>query len=211
MARPVAADAEATRRRILFAAASLFSEKGSAATSMRQIARAASVSQSTVHHYFGTKDGLYHACIEAMYRELSALEQRVLTELTTASSMRAALDAGIRQAWRFACEHRPAVRLMTRSVLELGETQHPERAQHLFPFIEQGAALLSAMSPLPAESLRFALYSVTFMAVRLVLVESAELARVLGLPEDTETHVVDVLAEDHLIELVARMIALPSV
>ena len=48
MARPVGADAEVTRQRVLEAASVLFAHKGEGQTSMRQIAGEAGVSLGTV-------------------------------------------------------------------------------------------------------------------------------------------------------------------
>ncbi len=50
---------EATRERILNTAQAVFAELGYTQASVRQIAAAAGVDQSLVHHYFGTKKALY--------------------------------------------------------------------------------------------------------------------------------------------------------
>ena len=52
-------DPEATRRAILRAAAKLFVDRGFAATSMTEIARAAHVTKSLIHHHFGSKEQLW--------------------------------------------------------------------------------------------------------------------------------------------------------
>jgi len=70
MSRPVNADADATRQRMLEAAVQLFAERGLGSTSIRDVAGAAGVSLAMVHHYFGSKDDLYDACIDATYAEL---------------------------------------------------------------------------------------------------------------------------------------------
>ena len=54
-----------TRQAILAAARELFADKGFDHTSIRTIAAAAGVDPALVHHYFGTKDQLFLACIEA--------------------------------------------------------------------------------------------------------------------------------------------------
>ena len=74
MSRPIHADAEATRGRILTAARKLFSERGIGSTSMRMIAKEAGVSAAMVHHYFGSKVDLYQASVEGMYQELRELQ-----------------------------------------------------------------------------------------------------------------------------------------
>ncbi len=52
MARPVAADAEATKARILAAATALVAERGIDGTTVRDVAARASVSLATILHYF---------------------------------------------------------------------------------------------------------------------------------------------------------------
>jgi AcrR family transcriptional regulator len=62
--RTKSADTPAARDRILAAAREEFSERGYDKTSMRGIAKAAGVDSALVHHYFGTKDGLFNAAME---------------------------------------------------------------------------------------------------------------------------------------------------
>lgn len=59
MSNPRRPDAEASRRAILEAAARCFSATGYAGTSMHDIAAAAGVTQSLIHHYYGAKDALW--------------------------------------------------------------------------------------------------------------------------------------------------------
>ncbi|MCX7823602.1 MAG: TetR/AcrR family transcriptional regulator [Syntrophobacterales bacterium] len=53
-------DSELTRKIILDAAEKLFSERGFAGTSVRDISEASGVSQPLIHHHFGSKKMLYH-------------------------------------------------------------------------------------------------------------------------------------------------------
>ncbi len=64
--------AAATKARILQAARLCFSERGLAATSMRQIAASAGVTQPLVHHYFGAKDALFDAVLDAAVADYEA-------------------------------------------------------------------------------------------------------------------------------------------
>src|SRR3954471_3561067 len=50
-----------TRAAVIDAAERLFSEKGFAATSMRDISAASGVSHPLIHHHFGSKEALYGA------------------------------------------------------------------------------------------------------------------------------------------------------
>jgi len=49
---------------ILAAARALFAERGFAGTSIRGVAAAAGVDPALVHHYYGTKEGLFRAALE---------------------------------------------------------------------------------------------------------------------------------------------------
>ncbi len=53
-----------TRQQILDAARDLFAERGFSGTSLRAIGAAAAVDPALVHHYFGTKEGLFRAALQ---------------------------------------------------------------------------------------------------------------------------------------------------
>lgn len=63
----MAGDAEATRRRLLDAAAKEFSEYGIAGARVDRIAAAAKSNKAQIYHYFTSKDGLF----DAVMRELA--------------------------------------------------------------------------------------------------------------------------------------------
>ncbi len=54
-----------TREAVLVAARTAFAERGYDGASIRAIAAAAGVDPALVHHYFGTKDGLFLAAVQA--------------------------------------------------------------------------------------------------------------------------------------------------
>lgn len=54
-----------TRAEILVAARDTFAERGYDSASVRQIAASAGVDPALVHHYFGTKESLFHATVAA--------------------------------------------------------------------------------------------------------------------------------------------------
>jgi AcrR family transcriptional regulator len=56
--------ASGTREAILAAARESFGERGYSDTSVRAVAARAGVDAALVHHYFGTKDGLFRAALE---------------------------------------------------------------------------------------------------------------------------------------------------
>ncbi|MGW5715247.1 TetR family transcriptional regulator [Amycolatopsis sp. NPDC003865] len=56
-------DAASTRTRLLSAAALLFARDGYASTSVRDIADAAGANVALINRYFGSKEGLFSACL----------------------------------------------------------------------------------------------------------------------------------------------------
>lgn len=66
MADPAASDLQpSTRERILAAALDLFSRQGFAGASVRQIARAVGLRESSLYNHFESKEAIYHALIDA--------------------------------------------------------------------------------------------------------------------------------------------------
>jgi len=59
-------DAEATRRRLLEAAAAEFAELGIAGARVDRIAAAARTNKAQIYHYFGSKDGLFEAVLAGL-------------------------------------------------------------------------------------------------------------------------------------------------
>jgi TetR/AcrR family transcriptional regulator len=58
--------------RILLKALELFSEKGYDATSVREICEAAGVTKPTLYHFYGSKEGVYHALVDGALERFRA-------------------------------------------------------------------------------------------------------------------------------------------
>jgi AcrR family transcriptional regulator len=93
---------EETRQRILDVALSAFGEDFFLAVTTRQISEAAGVSLPTLQYYFGSKEGLYRACAEAIverYRRhtssAAATAREVLNKGSSPETARAQLKAVI--------------------------------------------------------------------------------------------------------------------
>ena len=88
----LAADAEgnATRAAILAAARTEFSAKGLSGARVKKIAERAGVNKQLLYYYFGAKDDLYRAALEAVYAEIRELERGLnLGDLPPAEAMAA--------------------------------------------------------------------------------------------------------------------------
>jgi AcrR family transcriptional regulator len=95
-------DRAAREREILDAAAEIFGERGYQGTSMDEIAGRVGVSKPLVYQYYGSKDGLFLACLS---RLRSQLFQAVSDAVLTAPDAERALYAGMLAWFRFLDEH----------------------------------------------------------------------------------------------------------
>ena len=75
MRRAVTRDPERTRAAILAAATAEFSAKGLTGARVDAIAKSAGANKRMIYHYFGDKDGLYLAVLEATYEAIRVAEQ----------------------------------------------------------------------------------------------------------------------------------------
>jgi len=199
MARPVDADAEATKARILKAALALVAERGIDGSSIRDIAAGARVSLATVLHYFGSKDRLYEACVDAMYTELDALRDTLFAAVASAgSSVDDVIVEIVRAAFKFTRAHRPAHRILLRTVIDEGGMRADRRERYLKPFLDDVSAALAPLLRQDATHVRLSAQSVVHLVVRYLLHSPEELRVITGAKSDAaataivESHIVDV-------------------
>ena len=81
---------ESSRFALLSAARSAFSERGLEGARVDDIARRAGVNKQLVYHYFGSKDGLYTAVLETVYREIR--DQELALDLDSLPAEKAMRD-----------------------------------------------------------------------------------------------------------------------
>ncbi|HEY3818672.1 MAG TPA: TetR family transcriptional regulator [Polyangiaceae bacterium] len=206
MARPVNADADVTRQRMLDAAVRLFAEGGLGATSVRDVAGAAGVSLAMVHHYFGSKDDLYEACIDATYRELSAMKGALAVELASPAPLKELFARAVATSFRFACEHRTAVRLLLRAAVSSGEL-HPRGRRLLVEALDLVSNAVGARLGRPPAELRLPLQSVVFLVARYAAQDERETAAVVGLPAREKRRAREAV-EEHLVHVALDLFGL---
>jgi AcrR family transcriptional regulator len=90
--RTFTAKGQATRERIVAAAAQLFFECGVASTTWEDVEKAAGVNSSQLYHYFGDKQGLVRAVIAHQTRAVLANQQPFLGSLDSLDALRAWRD-----------------------------------------------------------------------------------------------------------------------
>lgn len=100
---------EATRASILAAARVEFAAKGLEGARVDQIARRARANKQLVYYYFGSKDDLYTAALEATYAEIRALERELdLSALPARDAMVKLIDFSL----DYLNEHREFIRML---------------------------------------------------------------------------------------------------
>ncbi len=203
MARPAHADAAATQTRILEGAMRMFGEEGTGNVSIRRIAASAGVSLATVHHYFGSKEQLYDACIRSMYVELEDLRGDLTQALASSPGPAALVSETVRAAFRFAWEHRGALRLLMRTIIDAGHLDPEHRAAVHLPFLAEAAKLLGRAFHRPRAEVRLTVQSMMHLVVRYALTGADELA-LLAATEDEPAALVAI--EDHLVRVALRLL-----
>jgi len=109
-------DAEATRAAILDAAQKLFLEKGFGQVSTSELAEAAGVTKSLIHHHFGSKHELWSEVHERMFAAYCDVQEQMLLQAKdpTAELLRDSLAA----YFEFSSKHRDMSRSLAWTALE---------------------------------------------------------------------------------------------
>jgi AcrR family transcriptional regulator len=112
VARKRQADSAETLERIINATHAVLENEGLDAISLRKVAREAGVSVGTVGYYFTSADALWDACLEAHYERVHAFALRYFVALEQGGVAREILPAAVRDAYFFALDERPMLRLV---------------------------------------------------------------------------------------------------
>ncbi|MCA9631333.1 MAG: TetR family transcriptional regulator [Myxococcales bacterium] len=210
MARPAGANAELTRSRILDSASTHFAQLGLGGVSVRDIARGAGVSLGMVHHYFGSKDELYQACVDSMYEELHGMRAELLSRLKGADSVSELIDDAVRVSFHFAREHQTSIRLLMRTVVEHGELGPVQQRALQLPFLEEISGALGDATGRSITELRLATQSVTFLVSRYALSSDHELRVLTGMHKGSFKAVLAEV-ESHLAGAALSLLDLPRI
>jgi len=119
-ARPQARDSERTRAAILAAATAEFARHGLGGARVDRIALRARTNKRMLYYYFGSKDGLFLAVLEATYARIRAAEQAL-------SLLDVPPEEGVRRLVRFTWEYY----LAHPEFLTLLNSENLHRASHL--------------------------------------------------------------------------------
>ncbi len=112
-------DPEATRNAILDAAEPLFLEKGFSKVALSEIARAADVTKSLIHHHFGSKDALWTEVKQRYFADYFDRQQEMLVNAEPSLEL---LMASVKIYFRY-LQHKPDfARMISWMMLEEDET-----------------------------------------------------------------------------------------
>jgi AcrR family transcriptional regulator len=171
---PRTARGEATRRKLLRAAESLFGGSGFHGTAVGDITRAAGVGHGTFYLYFGSKEDIFRDLVRYLSHELRGTLRSAVEGLTSRAEVE---EKGVRTFLKFVREHRDLYRI----VLE-AEVVAPEMHRWYYERLAEGyaAGLRAAMDAgeidrVDAETLAYSLMGMAhFMGVRWVVWEGRE-------------------------------------
>jgi AcrR family transcriptional regulator len=104
-------------RQMIAVAEEMFADRGYQAASMDEIAERVGVSKPMLYEYFGSKEGLFVACIRQARAELAAVTTRSITGVTSPED---ALRGGLVAFFEFADSHRRAWELIRREAAVAG-------------------------------------------------------------------------------------------
>jgi AcrR family transcriptional regulator len=117
---------EATRRRILIAARQEFARKGLAGARVDLIARRAKANKQLLYHYFGGKDGLYLAVLEAAYGDIREAEAALeLEHLDPVAALRRLVEF----TWEYYLKNPDFLALVNHE--NLGQARHFRKSERL--------------------------------------------------------------------------------
>jgi len=208
MSRPVNADPVATKRRLREAASQLFAESGPDGASVRKIAAKAGVSLGTVGLYFGNKQGLYEACIEAMYDELETLRSAFEGALEREVSPHVLADRLVRAGFRILRRRQLAVRLFMRTVVAQGEAEAQIRERRQRPLLDQLSADVAGYLGASPQAIRLPLQTLMASMGRYALSSERELRLMTGLDAEVDAETALEAVEDHLVRAAALLLEL---
>ena len=140
--RGITRDPERTRGAILAAATQEFSTNGLTGARVDAIAQRARVNKRMIYHYFGDKDGLYLAVLEATYRSIRAAELDLhLTDRDPVDGMREL----VLFTWRYFLAHPEFLSLLgTENLHKAAYLKRSKRIRELHsPLVGMLSALLA--------------------------------------------------------------------
>jgi AcrR family transcriptional regulator len=183
VARPINANADATRRRLVDVAMGQFAQHGFHGASTRDLAAAAGVNVATVHYYFQSKQGLYDAVVDDVYRRLGERAMEIMAEVSPTE-----LEVLLGRLYLAGRAERDGVRLLVRQVLDHGRLTARTEASHYLPEVQNLARLAAGLMGCPVEQARVAAVAVAYLVSRYVIQDEASLMTAFGVKSAKQAH-----------------------
>lgn len=173
MARPANANPDETRQRLVDAAIGLFAQHGFHGASVRELVKAAGVNVATVNYYFRSKQGLYDACVDEVYRRLRA-------RASTVNRSDLGLDSLMWDFYVAARMERDGVRLLVRQVLDHGRLTGRTEAAHFLPVVENVSRLAAELLGCSVDKARTGVVAIGYLLSRYVIQDDRSLRSAFG-------------------------------
>jgi TetR/AcrR family transcriptional regulator len=133
---PVAVDdGDAVRRRILAAAQEVFADRGYAGATTREIAARAGIGKRMLFYYYASKDAVYAAALEGIVAGMVRIHERFRDDPGPVG-----LGEAIEGITHFAARNLPALKLLTREIMDGGHHLPGLVREHLRPLFARGSA-----------------------------------------------------------------------
>lgn len=108
------------REKLLEEAVRLFAARGFDGVTVDEIVAAAAVNKRMVYHYFGSKDGIYSAALERVFKDLEKLEAGLISARGEQQDLETALQGIVFVYFDFLEQHPEFVRLLLWENLQEG-------------------------------------------------------------------------------------------
>lgn len=135
-------DAAATQRRLLDAAEAEFARTGYAGARLKDIASAANVQISLIHHHFGDKDGLYRAVLSRLISPVQDLSFQILS---TGPSLEDLAKGFVTMLTRLYGEHRNLLAILRFEAMTGSDVLTGLLREQMAPVAEGAKVLLAHM------------------------------------------------------------------
>ena len=129
--------AQATRESILRAATKVFAKHGFAGGRVEQISKAAKSYDRMIYYYFGSKEGLFIAVLEEMYRRFNEAESKLVLDILRPVE---ALTTVIRFMWTYYQKNPEFITLLNTENLHRG--RHIAKSLRAREYSSQAVAVL---------------------------------------------------------------------